>query len=157
MSLSEQPLHIGAMHQLSQCETTEVSKSTGTVIKFFVLFTTKSLDGLEVERVVHSDLGGKIEVIKGETIAKKCKFIRISAGILLNIQDVAEPLHLLSGLLPLIAAISLSQVVVLEPVRVGPDDFEGLEPLVVVAPIHDFIELQLIDSGGSPRPRKVIL
>lgn len=46
---------------------------------------SQSFDGLEVEGVMNSNFGCEIEVIKGEAIAKKCKFIWIDAGILLNI------------------------------------------------------------------------
>lgn len=122
-----------------------------------MLLTPKSLDGFEVEGVVNSNLCCKIEVIKGETIPKKCKLIRISAGILLNIQYIAQPLHFLCGFLPLITTIRLSEMVMLEPIRIRPNDFECLQPLLIVVAIHNLIEFQLVDGGGSSRLGKLIL
>lgn len=85
MSLSQQSLNIGAMHQLGQSKAAEILQGTGIIVEFFMPLTAQSFDGFEVEGVVHPNLGCKIEVIKGESITKKCKFIGIDPGILLNV------------------------------------------------------------------------
>lgn len=48
-------------------------------------------------------------------------------------------------------------MVVLEPIRVGSDDLKGLQPLLIVVPVYDLIQLKLVNSRASPIPCELIL